>query len=161
MSLHAIARTEIKADTFRSHQSRIGLTIDEIRIISRQLSVHELTSSSRVHQQLIEHSNLLNSILNGQANIQNQIQLQQASIEQAHSAPVSDAAGSVRPILTKNQHHDSIIRIRARASRSQQSPCLLYCSCACHHVQVFRSANFLHNAVGAFLSPLILKVGPC
>ena len=57
--------------------------------------------------------------------------------------------GRVPRVSPESQRLDSVIRVRVHAHQSQRSPCLPYCRCACHHVQVFRSSNSLHNAVGA------------
>ena len=116
-----------------SHQARIGLTIDEIHIISGQLQANQ--HGDRTNQQLDEHSRLLANILNRQSNLQGLLQLQN-SPNNATSATAGDQPSS------------PVVRIRAYASQHQRSPCMLNCKCTCHNVWAFQSLTLLHNVIG-------------
>ncbi|KAL9112793.1 MAG: hypothetical protein Q9187_007725, partial [Circinaria calcarea] len=118
-----------------SHQSRIGLTIDEIHVISGQLRSNHHLSSDHTSQQLDEHSRLLASISSSQSSLQGLLQLQPSATTQAH-----------HPTNVGDSSPSSIICIRAYSS--QRSPCTSYCTCACHKVRTFQSPALLHKAIG-------------
>ena len=136
----------LQIDLCRSYQTRIGLSIDEIRIISAQVSANK-ESSNRTSQRLDEHSRVLGEILQTQATIQHQTQL--PCLERTHLLP-NGTVGAPSTLLA-TQRPDTLVRIRAHAYQSQRYPCLPYCKCACHNVRHFRSTKILQNAVGALL----------
>ena len=124
----------------RSHQSRIGLTIDEIHIIAGQLQTSQSRSSDRTSQQLDEHSRLLANILSSQSSLQDLLQLHNSADEQTHS--------STSMSLADHPEYPSSSTVRIRAYQYQRSPCTRNCGCACHNVQAFRSPALLHEVVG-------------
>ena len=123
---------------YSSDQSRIGLTIDEIHIISGQLQRGQNYAIDRASQQLDEHSRLLADILSSQSNLQGLLQLRNSSDEQA------------RPSIADHSEYpsNSVVRIKAHASQHQRSPCTPFCRCPCHNVQAFQSPVLLHEAIG-------------
>ena len=127
---------------FRAHQSRIGLTIDEICIISSQLQMNHHLSGERITRQLDEHSRLLTHILTGQPDLQGQPQLRTSSDGQAQIS----AGGLVA--TTSDQSSGSIIRIRAHATQTSRLPCYPRCVCACHNIRSFSSPLLLHKTIG-------------
>ena len=126
----------------RTHQSRIGLTIDEICIISGHLQVNHHLSGERTMRQLDEHSRLLANILSGQSNLQGLLQLQTSSDDNARIP-----AGSL-VTATSDQSSGSIIHIRARAFQPARFFCAPQCRCSCHNIRSFRSPSLFHEAIG-------------
>ena len=125
---------------YSSHQSRIGLTIDEIHIISGQLQTGQHRAINHASQQLDEHSRLLADILRSQSSLQGLLQIRNSSDEQA-GIPAAIADHSEYP-------SNSVVRIKAHTSQHQRSPCTPLCGCACHDVQAFQSPALLHKAIG-------------
>ena len=111
--------------------------------MSAQLVANEISSSSRMRQQLDEHSRVLGEILQRQASIQDQIQL--PATEQAPLLP--DTAAGVPSI--SHTSLENVVRIRAHAYQPRQSSCLSHCSCRCHNMRLHHSFKHVQNILGA------------
>ena len=130
------------ANLFRAHQLRIGLTIDEICIISGQLQMNHHLSGERITRQLDEHSRLLTHILTGQPDLQGLPQLRTSSGGQAQISTGGLVAA------TSNQSSGSIIRIRAHTTQTSRPSCYPHCGCACHSIRGFSSPPLFRAAIG-------------
>ena len=121
-----------------SYQSRIGLTIDEVHIISGQLQSDQHRSS----QQLNEHSRLLSDILRSQSNLQDFLRLQNSPDTRAQIATTNSTTDH------PDRLSSSVVRTRAYVSQHQRSPCTPYCRCACHNARTFQTPALLHEVIG-------------
>ena len=126
----------------RSHQSRIGLTIDEIHLITGHLQTNQHRSDDLTSQQLDEHSRLLGSVLIGQSNLQGLLQIQKSS-DPSIQLPASQLLTD-----TEKEPSNSVVRIQTYVPQHQQSPCTPCCRCTCHNVWAAQSPALLHEVIG-------------
>ena len=134
---------EPRTETDSSYQSRIGLTIDEIYIISSQLQSNQSNADSHTAQQLNDHSSLLTDILSSQSALHSLIQ-NQSKVNERIQLPTQDAPMSI--------DHQSLNQvIYTRAFFQQRSPCPPYCRCGCHRIRTFQSPTMMNHVIGNLL----------
>ena len=123
----------------RVHQSRIGLTIDEICVISGQIQVNQHQSRNATNQQLNEHTRLLTDILDKQSRGNDLLQL--TSLSPVHEPSILTKEGRARS-------SSSVIRIRAHTPHHQTSHCNPHYKCTYHSTWTFQSPNLLQQIMG-------------
>ena len=122
-----------------SHQSRIGLTIDDIHIISDQILSNQSQAESRTSQQLKEHSRLLTNILSSQSSIHNLL-----------STTTQPRAWFQSAMMCANEQSAGCV-VQIQASHYQRSPCAVHCKCFCHMIKTVRSPASLKQLIGTLL----------
>ena len=145
---------------YSSYQSRIGLTIDEIYLISSQLRSNQSISDNRTAQQLNEHSRLLTNILSSQSTLHSLLQTQREPSEQIRVSAQSVSTST----LNSNQSSKQVVYIRA--SYQQRLPCPPHCRCSCHKIHTFQLPTMVNHVIGhLFIGysgyPIVRNVQKC
>ena len=126
----------------RSYQSRIGLTVDDIYVVSGQLHASQLRNGDRTLHRLDQQSRVLSDILNSQSELHQLMSTatMQEGRNNSSSSGLSELGGS--------QSSTSLVGIRAHTAQHQRSPCSPVCKCKCHNVHNYKSPQMLHEAFG-------------
>ena len=123
-----------------SHQSRIGLTINEIHLISDQIQSNQLHAESRTAKQLKKQSHILTNILNSQS-----------SLHHLLSAPIHSRTWTQGAMVSPHQQPLNRV-VRVKASYGRRWLCAAYCKCACHVVKTFfQSPALLKQVIGTLI----------
>ena len=93
-----------------------------------------------------EQSRLLTRLVNGQANIESWLRLQQVS---ARSLQLPIAEGRASTCLCSQS---SIMSIKASSPFSYGSTCISHCECSCHITWDYQSPTILHRAFGTLFA---------
>ena len=123
----------------RHYQSRTGLTVEEIYVLSNRLQVNQVQAGNQILEQLGEQSGLLTSIANTQLVLR---ELLLSSHEQARSELAPYGAEPSHPI----------IGLKVRTPKHERYPCTAFCVCNCHEPRQFVSPHSVYNIIGALFS---------
>ena len=114
---------------YSSHQNRIGLTVNEISIVSSQILTSQLRAGERTEGQLNEHTTLLTRILSNQSNL--------------HDLFLNDSKNH------ENSPPRSFVRVKAYARHWNFPSCKPNCLCNCHCLRQLFPPPVLRNVFGA------------
>ena len=140
ISPHNSFHTSPLTGIYSSYQSRIGLTINEIYMISSQLRSDQSNTDSRTAQQLNEHSRLLTNILSSQSNLHDLLQTGREPDEPVRTPPLDV------PIHNSDRSSSQVVYIRA--SYHKRSPCPPNCNCDCHTMHTLQSPAIVNHVIG-------------
>ena len=133
-------------NSFSTYQSRLGLTVDQIRTESADLYRLMQHSENTTRMRLDEQSRVLTSLLDGQANVGSWLRSQRLSTPSIQ-LPLTEVGA---PTSLRSPSH--IISIKAYSSFHHRSTCVKPCRCSCHGSWGYKSPTILHWAFGTLFA---------